>query len=81
MLYTVLIHNGDLLVGCVRNLYHCLLLMFSLFYQEVLLWLTKLQKSLGGEVSDDKLRDFIWNTLKSGQVGHWFLLLVHSAVF
>lgn len=40
---------------------------FSLL-QEVLVWLTKLQKELGGEVTDDQLRDFIWNTLKSGQV-------------
>lgn len=36
--------------------------------QEVLMWTTKLMETLGGEVSDDKLRDFIWNTLKSGQV-------------
>ncbi|XP_041367211.1 probable citrate synthase 2, mitochondrial isoform X2 [Gigantopelta aegis] len=42
--------------------------LHGLANQEVLTWLTKLQKSLGGEVSDDKLRDFIWNTLKSGQV-------------
>jgi len=34
----------------------------------VLVWTTKLQKDLGGEVSDDQLREFIWNTLKSGQV-------------
>lgn len=36
--------------------------------QEVLLWLTDLQKELGQEVSDEKLRDFIWNTLNSGRV-------------
>lgn len=36
--------------------------------QEVLLWLTNLQKELGQEVSDEKLRDFIWNTLNSGRV-------------
>jgi len=34
----------------------------------VLLWLTNLQKELGQEVSDEKLRDFIWNTLNSGRV-------------
>ncbi|NXQ74986.1 CISY protein, partial [Quiscalus mexicanus] len=36
--------------------------------QEVLLWLTDLQKELGKDVSDEKLRDFIWNTLNSGRV-------------
>lgn len=36
--------------------------------QEVLLWLTNLQKELGQEVSDEKLQDFIWNTLNSGRV-------------
>lgn len=36
--------------------------------QEVLLWLTDLQKELGQDVSDEKLRDFIWNTLNSGRV-------------
>merc|ERR1719450_1958895 len=36
--------------------------------QEVLVWLTQLQKELGGAVSDEFLRDFIWNTLKSGRV-------------
>lgn len=32
------------------------------------MWLTALQKTLGGEVSDDKMRDYIWNTLKAGRV-------------
>lgn len=34
----------------------------------MLVWLTALQEELGGEVSDEKLRDYIWNTLKSGRV-------------
>lgn len=34
------------------------------------MWLTALQKELGGEVSDEKMRDYIWNTLKSGRVSH-----------
>lgn len=38
------------------------------FSQEVLVWLTALQKELGGEVSDERMRDYIWNTLKSGRV-------------
>lgn len=32
------------------------------------MWLTNLQKELGEDVSDEKLRDFIWNTLNSGRV-------------
>lgn len=36
----------------------------------MLVWLTALQKELGGEVSDEKMRDYIWNTLKSGRVRH-----------
>ncbi|KPP78279.1 Citrate synthase-like [Scleropages formosus] len=42
--------------------------LHGLANQEVLVWLTALQKELGGEVSDEKLRDYIWNTLKSGRV-------------
>lgn len=42
--------------------------LHGLANQEVLVWTTKLQKDLGGEVTDDQLRDFIWNTLKGGQV-------------
>ncbi|CAL1546540.1 unnamed protein product [Lymnaea stagnalis] len=42
--------------------------LHGLANQEVLVWTTKLQESLGGEVTDDQLREFIWNTLKSGQV-------------
>ena len=37
--------------------------------QEVLLWLKKLQQEVGSEVTDEKLKDFIWKTLNSGQVG------------
>ncbi|XP_054165908.1 probable citrate synthase 1, mitochondrial [Oppia nitens] len=42
--------------------------LHGLANQEVLIWLTKLQKELGQEVSDEKLKDFVWKTLKSGQV-------------
>lgn len=42
--------------------------LHGLANQEVLVWTTKLMETLGGEVSDDELRKFIWNTLKSGQV-------------
>merc|ERR1712078_556329 len=42
--------------------------LHGLANQEVLGWLTQLQKDLGGEVSDEELRTFIWSLLKSGQV-------------
>ncbi|KAM9321490.1 citrate synthase, mitochondrial isoform 2-T2 [Gastrophryne carolinensis] len=42
--------------------------LHGLANQEVLVWLTSLQKDLGGEVSDEHLRDYIWNTLNSGRV-------------
>jgi citrate synthase len=42
--------------------------LHGLANQEVLVWLTQLQKDLGGEVTDEQLRQFIWNTLKSGRV-------------
>ncbi|XP_057559715.1 citrate synthase, mitochondrial [Hippopotamus amphibius kiboko] len=42
--------------------------LHGLANQEVLVWLTQLQKEVGKEVSDDKLRDYIWNTLNSGRV-------------
>lgn len=58
--------------------YFFLLTLYILFYssvshffcvsQEVLVWLTALQKEMGGEVSDEQMRDYIWNTLKSGRV-------------
>ncbi|XP_032813276.1 citrate synthase, mitochondrial [Petromyzon marinus] len=42
--------------------------LHGLANQEVLVWLTQLQKELGADVPIEKLRDFIWNTLKSGRV-------------
>ncbi|ESO82100.1 hypothetical protein LOTGIDRAFT_170380 [Lottia gigantea] len=42
--------------------------LHGLANQEVLVWVTKLQEQLGGEVTDQQMHDFIWNTLKSGQV-------------
>lgn len=35
---------------------------------QVLVWLTKLQKEIGSEPTDEKLKEFINKTLKSGQV-------------
>lgn len=42
--------------------------LHGLANQEVLVWVTKLQKDIGKNASDDQLKEFIWNTLKSGQV-------------
>uniref|UniRef100_T1IYU2 Citrate synthase n=1 Tax=Strigamia maritima TaxID=126957 RepID=T1IYU2_STRMM len=42
--------------------------LHGLANQEVLVWLTKLQQQLGSDATDDQLKDFIWKTLKSGQV-------------
>nr|UDM59193.1 citrate synthase 1 isoform X2 [Androctonus crassicauda] len=42
--------------------------LHGLANQEVLVWLTKLQKELGTDASEDKLKEFVWKTLKSGQV-------------
>lgn len=42
--------------------------LHGLANQEVLVWLQKLRAKLGDNPSDDKLKEFIWNTLKSGQV-------------
>lgn len=42
--------------------------LHGLANQEVLVWLTKLQKELGDNVSDEKMNEFVWKTLKSGQV-------------
>lgn len=42
--------------------------LHGLANQEVLVFLTKLRKELGDSVADDKLKEFIWKTLKGGQV-------------
>ncbi|KAJ1528799.1 hypothetical protein ONE63_007178 [Megalurothrips usitatus] len=42
--------------------------LHGLANQEVLVWLTKVKEALGLNPSDDQLKEFIWKTLKSGQV-------------
>lgn len=42
--------------------------LHGLANQEVLVWIRKIQKEIGDNPSEDQLRDFIWKTLKSGQV-------------
>lgn len=35
---------------------------------QVLVWLEKLRKQVGDNVTEEQLKEFIWKTLKSGQV-------------
>lgn len=42
--------------------------LHGLANQEVLVWLTKVKEALGTTPTDDQLKEFIWKTLKSGQV-------------
>ncbi|XP_055388830.1 probable citrate synthase 2, mitochondrial [Condylostylus longicornis] len=42
--------------------------LHGLANQEVLIWLLKLQKDIGVNATEDQMKDFIWKTLKSGQV-------------
>lgn len=42
--------------------------LHGLANQEVLTWIEKLRSEIGDAPTDDKLKDFIWKTLKSGQV-------------
>ena len=49
----------------------------------MLVWLKKLQGEVGSEVTDEKLKEFIWNTLNNGQVsgcGQWVWLPLPSQV-
>lgn len=42
--------------------------LHGLANQEVLVWLTKVVSAIGMSPTDDQLKDFIWKTLKSGNV-------------
>jgi citrate synthase len=42
--------------------------LHGLANQEVLLWITKLKSNLPDNYSEQELKDFIWSTLKGGQV-------------
>lgn len=42
--------------------------LHGLANQEVLVWLTKVKEAVGLSPTDEQLKDFIWKTLKSGQV-------------
>ncbi|XP_060517955.1 probable citrate synthase 1, mitochondrial [Cylas formicarius] len=42
--------------------------LHGLANQEVLIWLMKLRQQIGDKYNEQQLKDFIWKTLKSGQV-------------
>ena len=42
--------------------------LHGLANQEVLVWLRKMQSSIGENASDDAVREYVWSTLKGGQV-------------
>merc|ERR1711990_1052742 len=42
--------------------------LHGLANQEVLVWLTNLRAAVGDDVPDDKMHDYIWDTLKGGNV-------------
>jgi len=42
--------------------------LHGLANQEVLVWLTKMQAKLGKNASDEAVKEYVWSTLKSGQV-------------
>lgn len=42
--------------------------LHGLANQEVLVWLTNVREKVGDNVTVDQMKEFVWNTLKSGQV-------------
>jgi len=42
--------------------------LHGLANQEVLNWLVEMQKSVGGDLSDKAITDYLWSTLKAGRV-------------
>ena len=42
--------------------------LHGLANQEVLVWLRKMQSIIGENASDEAVRDYVWSTLKGGQV-------------
>jgi citrate synthase len=42
--------------------------LHGLANQEVLLWLRKMQSVIGENASDEAVREYVWSTLKGGQV-------------
>jgi len=42
--------------------------LHGLANQEVLVWLQKMKAAIGSDLSDEKIKEYLWATLKSGQV-------------
>lgn len=42
--------------------------LHGLANQECLIWLTEVKKQVGDNVTEERMKEFVWNTLKSGQV-------------
>ncbi|KAH8994798.1 citrate synthase [Lactarius akahatsu] len=42
--------------------------LHGLANQEVLVWLTKMQAKIGEDASDEAVKEYVWSTLKGGQV-------------
>lgn len=42
--------------------------LHGLANQEVLNWLTEMKKAIGDDLSDQKIKDYLWSTLNSGRV-------------
>lgn len=42
--------------------------LHGLANQEVLIWLRKMQATIGEDASDGAVREYVWSTLKSGKV-------------
>jgi citrate synthase len=42
--------------------------LHGLANQEVLVWLTKMQDKIGEDASDEAVKEYVWSTLKGGQV-------------
>ncbi|KAH8831265.1 citrate synthase [Flagelloscypha sp. PMI_526] len=42
--------------------------LHGLANQEVLVWLEKMQKQIGKDASDEAVKEYVWSTLKGGQV-------------
>jgi len=43
-------------------------LLFSLANQEVLRWQMAMQKEIGDTITHDNIKEYLWKTLKAGQV-------------
>ena len=43
-------------------------LNYSLANQEVVRWQMAMQKEIGNDITHDKIKEYLWKTLKSGQV-------------